>query len=168
MPRIFWTLNFVMGIGHGCGIYSLDGQTLMFSEKAAARNPQAAWAAAMWSDSGRTSDSFARFVVPLIRGAVAHRLIPTKAAVLSRVKLAVYNDKQTAGDVKAWPHYAEYGPPYAATYGFRKMGPIDGQLWEFFPNTGRYYFIPVLPQGNEPLAPGVRNPPVSATTNPAQ
>ena len=31
MPRIFWTLNFVMGISRGCGIYSLDGQTLMES-----------------------------------------------------------------------------------------------------------------------------------------
>ena len=42
------------------------------------------------------------------------------------------------------------------------MGHIDGQLWEFFPNTGRYYFIPVLPQGNEPLGRGVTNLPVSA------
>ena len=63
--------------------------------------------------------------------------------------------------MKTWPHYAEYGPLYAATYGFRKMGNIDGQLWEFFPNSGRYYFIPVLPQGNEPIAPGIRNLPVS-------
>ena len=46
MPRIFWTLNFVMGVGRGCGIYSLDGQTLMYSAKAAARNPKGPWASA--------------------------------------------------------------------------------------------------------------------------
>ena len=60
------------------------------------------------------------------------------------------------GDGKAWPHYVEYGPLYAGTYGFRTMGNIHGQLWEFFPNTGRYYFIPVLPQGNEPMADRLR------------
>ena len=38
-----------------------------------------------------------------------------------------------SGDDKAWPHYVEYGPLYAGTYGFRKMRNIDGQLWEFFP-----------------------------------
>ena len=92
-------------------------------------------------------------MVPLIRGVVKHRLIPTKEEVLKNVKLAVYNDRRVPGDDKAWPHYVEYGPLYAATYGFRKMGNIDGQLFEFFPNTGRYYFIPVLPQGNEPLGP---------------
>ena len=161
MPRIFWTLNFVMGVGRGCGIYSADGQTLMYSAKAAARDPKGPWPSAIWSDSGKTTDTFSRFVVPLVRGVVAHRLIPTKQQVLARVKLAVYNDKKAVGDAKTWPHYVEYGPLYAATYGFRKMGDIDGQLWEFFPNSGRYYFIPVLPQGSEPLGPGVRNVPVS-------
>jgi hypothetical protein len=80
---------------------------------------------------------------------------------MQKVKLAVYNDKKIPGDGKVWSHYVEYGPLYAATYGFRKMGNIEGQLWEFFPNTGRFYFIPVLPQGNEPLGAGIRNLPVS-------
>lgn len=160
MPRIFWTLNCVMGVARGCGIYSLDGQTLMDSAKLNARDPKAAWPSAIWDDTGKTTDTFHRFVVPLIRGAVQHELIPTKEQVLANVKLAVFNDRP-APDVKAWPHYAEYGPLFAATYGFRKMGNINGQLWEFFPNTGRYYFIPVLVQGNEPLGPGVQNKPVS-------
>jgi hypothetical protein len=161
MPRIFWTLNFVMGVSRGCGIYSLDGQTLMESSKLIARDPAAAWPSAIWDETGKTTDTFQRFVVPLIRGVVQHRLIPTKEEVLQNVKLAVYNDKRTPGDEHAWPHYAEYGPLYAATYGFRKMGNIDGQLWEFFPNTGRYYFIPVLVQGDQPLAPHVKNVAVS-------
>jgi len=161
MPRIFWTLNFVMGISRGCGIYSLDGQTLMTSAKLAARRPDLDWPSAIWYDTGKTTDTFRRFVVPLVRGAVRHRLIPTKEEVLRNVKLAVFNDKTTPGDATAWPHYVEYGPLYAATYGFRRMGNIDGQLWEFFPNTGRYYYIPVLVQGDGPLGTGVRNLPVS-------
>ncbi len=161
MPRIFWSLVCVMGVSRGYGIYSLDGQTLMTSAKAAARNPAEDWPPAIWYDTGKTTDTFKRFVAPLIRATVQHRLIPTKEEVLQNVKLAVFNDKKITGDGSAWPHYVEYGPLYAATYGFRKMGNIDGQLWEFFPNTGRYYFIPVLPQGNEPLAPHIRNIPVS-------
>ena len=161
MPRIFWSLVGVMGIGRGCGIYSLDGQTLMYSAKAAARDPRGAWPSALWEESGRTTDTFKRFVVPLIRGTRRHGLIPSREQVLNSVRLAVYNDRKAPGDPKAWPHYVEYGPLYAGTYGFRKMGDIDGQLWEFFPNTGRYYYIPVLVQGNEPLAPAIRNLPVS-------
>jgi hypothetical protein len=167
MPRIFWTLNTLMGISRGCGIYSLDGQTLMGSEIRVARDPKSDWASGIWYDSGRTTDTFKRFVVPLIRAAVVHRLVPTKEEVLTNIKLAVYNDKTTPGDLEKWPHYVEYGPLYAATYGFRKMGGYDGQLWEFFPNTGRYYFIPVLPQGNEPLGPAIRNIPVAQLQDPA-
>jgi hypothetical protein len=168
MPRNFWSLVFVMGVSRGCGVYSLDGQTLMENPKEIARFPHAKFPAAIWTTEGKTSDTFQRFVAPLIRGIVEHDLIPTREQVLENVQLAVYNDKQTSGDEQAWPHYAEYGPLYAATYGFRKMGHIDGQLWEFFPNTGRYYFIPVLVQGNQPLAPHVKNVPVSQLQDVAQ
>jgi hypothetical protein len=161
MPRIFWTLNAVMGVARGCGIYSLDGQTLMTSAKLVARQSDADWPSAIWYDTGKTTGTFKRFVAPLIRASVQHSLIPTKEEVLRNVKLAVFNDKKVPGNTLAWPHYAEYGPFFAGTYGFRKMGNIDGQLWEFFPNTGRYYFIPVLVQGNEPLGAGVKNIPVS-------
>ncbi|MCL4203024.1 MAG: hypothetical protein KJ000_11025 [Pirellulaceae bacterium] len=162
MPCNFWSLVFVMGIGRGCGVYSLDGQTLMENPKEIARFPHARFPAAIWTTDGKTSDTFQRFVAPLIRGIVEHDLIPTREQVLKNVQLAVYNDKQISGDGQAWPYYAEYGPLYAGTYGFRRMGNIDGQLWEFFPNTGRYYYVPVLPQGNETLAPHVRNLAVSA------
>ena len=55
----------------------------------------------------------------------------------------------------------EYGPLYAGTYGFKQMDNINGQLWEIFPNTGRYRRIPVLPQGDVPLDTGIRNIPLS-------
>lgn len=165
MPRIWWSLVGVMGISRGCAIYSLDGQTLMVSPREMER-PNA-FKAGLWDNAGKTTDTFNRFLVPLIRGTLQHELIPTKDQVLKNVKLAVYNDKKTPGDGGTWPHYLEYGPLYATTYGFQKMGNIDGQLWEFFPNTGRYYFIPVLVQGNEAI-PGVRNIPVSELQEPAK
>jgi hypothetical protein len=162
MPRIFWDLVFVMGVARGCGIYSLDGQTLMVSPKEIERFPKEIPRAVIWLTTGETTDVFKRFVAPLIRGVVQHRLIPSREEVLANTRLAVYNDMKGKGDEAAWPHYAEYGPLFAGTYGFGKMGNISGQLWEFFPNTGRYFFIPVLPQGNEPLGPGIANVPVSA------
>jgi hypothetical protein len=158
MPRIFWSLVNVMGVARGCGLYSLDGQTLMVSAKDVERGT--ALPAGIWDQTGKTTDTFRRFVAPLIRGVVQHGLIPTIDQVRANVKFGVYNDRP-AVDEKAWPHYVEYGPLFAATYGFRRMGNIDGQLWEFFPNTGRYYFIPVLVQGNEPLGGGIRNLAVS-------
>lgn len=161
MPRIFWDLVFVMGIGHGSGVYCLDGQTLMVSPKEIERYPKEIPRAIIWTTTGETTETFKRFVAPLIRGIVQHRLVPTRDEVLRTVKLAVFNDMKGQGDAQAWTHYVEYGPLFAATYGFRTMGNIDGQLWEFFPNTGRYAFIPALPQGNEPLGPGVRNVPLS-------
>lgn len=160
MPRIFWDLVAVLGLGRGCALYSFDGQTLQYSAKAVARNPAARTAAALWDDRCRLSDTARRFVLPLVRAIVEHRLVPTREQVLANVKLAVYNDHPPA-DLLAWPYYVEYGPLFAATYGFRRMGQIDGQLWEFFPNTGRYHCIPALVQGDRPLGPGVRNVPLS-------
>ncbi|MEI7946204.1 MAG: glycoside hydrolase family 98 domain-containing protein [bacterium] len=159
MPRIFWAQVCVMGIARGCGIYSLDGQTLQYGIKEGERF--GVWPSAIWDETGKISDAFKRFVVPVIRAAVQHKLIPSKETVTSQIKYAVYNDKKIPGDEKTWPHYEAYGPLYAATYGFRMMNHIHGQLFEFFPNTGRYSFIPVLPQGNEPINAKIKNLPVS-------
>jgi hypothetical protein len=161
MPRIFWTLMCVQGIARGCSVYSLDGQTLMYGIKEASRSPTGPWPSALWNDKYETTDTFKRFVAPLIKATVEHHLVPGKADLLKDIKLAVYNDKTAKPDAVTWSHYVEYGPLYAGTYGFKKMGNINGQLWELFPNTGRYHFIPVLPQGDVPLGPGIRNLPVS-------
>lgn len=162
MPRIWWTLMCVQGLARGCSIYSLDGQTLMYGIKEASRMPNGPWRSALWDDQYRTTDTFKRFVVPVIRAAVERRLAPDREVLLKDLRLAVWNDRTAKGDAVAWSHYLEYGPLYAGTYGFRSMGNIHGQLWELFPNTGRYGFIPVLPQGDIPLAPHIRNLPLSA------
>jgi hypothetical protein len=161
MPRIWWTLMFVQGIARGCSVYSLDGQTLRYGVKEASRSPDGPWKSALWSDEWDTSDTFKRFLVPLIRATTARHLVPGRAELLRNTRLAVFNDKAVKPDAVAWPHYVEYGPLFAGTYGFRIMGNIDGQLWEILPNTGRYHRIVVLPQGDLPLGPGIRNVPVS-------
>lgn len=161
MPRIFWSLMCVMGMSHGASIYSLDGQTLMVGAKQTANEPRAA----LWRDNGEMTEVFNRYVVPLIRATVRHGLVPTKEEVLEQIRLAVYNDG-IHGDSRTWPYYLDYGPLYAGTYGFGKMNGFDGQLWEFFPNTGRYFYIPVLPQGNEPLGANIRNLPLSKLQQP--
>ncbi len=165
MPRSFWSLMCAQGIARGCGIYSLDGQTLMESSRYLAKRPEGAWRSALWDDNYKTTDTFKRFLVPLIQATVKHHLVPTKGEVLRNVRLAVYNDKAIQPDALAWPHYMEYGPLFAGTYGFKKMGNIDGQLWEIFQNTGRYHFIPVLPQGNVPIDGTIENLPVSRLQN---
>lgn len=168
MPRIFWSLVCLRGIATGCGIYSLDGQSLMESTAWLDRHPQDAWPTALWDDRYKTTDTFKRFMIPLIRATAEHKLVPNRQQVLANIKLAVFNDKTVKADAALWSHYMEYGPLYAATYGFAKMGNIHGQLWEYFPNTGRYYYIPNLPYGNVPLAPGVRNLPISALQDEAK
>lgn len=161
MPRNFWSLVMVMGISRGCAIYSLDGQTLMYSPKELERWPDEVPRAVIWDTTGRTTTTFNRHVVPLMRAITGHGLIPTRQQVLSNIHLAVFNDIKGKGDLAAWPHYMEYGPLYAGTYGFQRMSSIDGQLWELFPNTGRFYYIPALVQGDQPLAPAIRNIPLS-------
>lgn len=157
VPRIFWNLMMVQGVARGCGIYSFDGQTLMYNAKSTFPPEPAA----LWDDNFKTTDTFKRYVAPLIAGVLEHKLVPTREEILENIKLAVYNDKKVEGDPAVWSHYLEYGPLYAGTYGFKKMGNIHGQLWEIFPNTGRYSFIPVLPQGNVPIGAAIRNLPVS-------
>jgi hypothetical protein len=167
MPRIWWALMCVQGLARGCSIYSLDGQTLQYGIKGAARDPAGPWKSALWNDAWQMTDTWKRFVEPLIQATLTHHLVPDRATLTKDLRLAVYNDRKTVADPVAWPHYVEYGPLYAGTYGFKTMGGIHGQLWELFPNTGRYHRIPVLPQGDVPLAPGITNLPLSSLQDPA-
>ncbi|MCX6962624.1 MAG: hypothetical protein NTZ08_09275 [Verrucomicrobia bacterium] len=170
MPRIFWTLNHVMGLARGCSVFSFEGQVgttpvpkdWRIAEKglpeitdAAYRNP-----AAFWTTDGELTETFDRFCLPFIRGLLQKNLVPTKQAVLRNVKIAVFNDevsKYETGD----QYYYEWEALFRGTYGFRDVGVHPGTLMEFFPNTGRFYFIPVLPQGKRDLGPGVEVLPLS-------
>jgi hypothetical protein len=170
MPRIFWTLNHVMGLARGCSVFSFEGQVgttpvpkdWSIAEKglpeitdAAYRNP-----AAFWTTDGELTETFHRFCLPFIRGLLQKNLVPTKQDVLRDVKIAVFNDevpKFETGD----QYYYEWEALFRGTYGFRDVGVHPGTLMEFFPNTGRYFFIPVLPQGKSDLGSGVKLVPLS-------
>jgi hypothetical protein len=122
---------------------------------AAYRNP-----AAFWTTDGELLPAFNRFCLPFIRGIIRHKLVPTKDEVLKNIKLAIYNDgvpKKAEGD----QYYYEWESVYRGTYGFRDIGVHPGTLMEFFPNTGRYYYFPVLPQGKRDLGKGIEVLPLS-------
>jgi hypothetical protein len=165
MPRIFWALNFAMGLSRGCCVYSLDGQTgtapVRDDWKIADRGlPPNVSPSAHWTTEGELTPVFHRFIAPLIRAMIQRRLIPEKTQVLEQIRLAVYNDGVKLAD-KHDPYYYEYHPLFAGTYGFKSHGVIPGELMEFFPNTGRYYYIPIFPQGRTDLGHGIQTLPLS-------
>jgi transposase len=171
MPRIFWTLNYAMGLGRGCSVFSFEGQVgttpvpkgWNFAAKGypdiadgCYRNP-----AAFWTTDGELLSAFHRFCLPFMRGVIRHKLVPTKDEVRRNVRIAAYNDgvpKQEDGD----QYYYEWESVYQATYGFRDHGVHPGTLMEFFPNTGRYYYFPVLPQGKRDLGKDIAVLPLSS------
>lgn len=165
MPRNFWNLNFLMGVARGCTVFSFEGQTgttpvspgwtFAKNGKPPQFNPTA-----YWTTEGELTETFHRFCLPFIRAIIKHKLVPTKEQVLDNVRLAVYNDgvpKKEDGD----QYYFEWEGLYRGTYGFRDIGVYPGTLMEFFPNTGRYFFIPVFPQGKVDLGRGIQTLPLS-------
>jgi hypothetical protein len=164
MPRIFWCLNFIMGISRGTTIFSLEGQTgtapdmenISEIDKPLAGNPSA-----YWTRTGKLLPTYHQFVKPLLDAIVDHQLIPTKEQVLDNIKLAVYNDGIPATGSPD-PYYRQFHSLFAGTYGFKPMDHHPGELYEFFPNTGRYHYFPVFPQGKVDLGSGIKTLPLSA------
>jgi hypothetical protein len=164
MPRNFWNLNFLMGIARGCTVFSFEGQTgtipVSVGWKLAEQGvPPQFNPTAHWTTEGELTETFHRFCLPFIRAVIEHQLVPTKEDLLQNTRLAVYNDgvpKMEDGD----QYYYEWEALYRETYGFRDVGVIPGTLMEFFPNTGRYNYFPVFPQGKVELN-GIETLPLS-------
>jgi hypothetical protein len=164
MPRIFWALNFVMGISRGTTIFSLEGQTGTAPPQQGLRDidlPLAGNPSAYWTRDGQLLPTFGRFIQPLLKAIVEHDLIPTREDLLQQIRIAVYNDGVARMTEDQEPYYRQYHALYAGTYGFRPMGSHPGELYEFFPNTGRYHYIPFLPQGRVELSPSTELMPLS-------
>jgi hypothetical protein len=121
---------------------------------------------AYWTSEGELTPAYHRFVAPFLRAVLRHQLVPTQAQLRAPIRLAVYNDGVRPA-AKADPYYYEYHALYAGTYGFRPHGVIPGELMEFFPNSGRYHYIPVLPQGRTELGGGIELLPLSQLQDPA-
>jgi hypothetical protein len=164
MPKNFWNLTFLMGLARGCSVFSLEGQTGVArvgeGYKLADKGfpPPNASPSAYMTTEGELTPVFERFILPLYRAIIREQLVPTKEEVLKQVRLAVYNDEVPRGSD---PYYYEFHALYEGTYGFKPSGVIPGELMEFFPNTGRYYYFPLLPQGAAELGDGIRTMPLS-------
>jgi len=147
-------------------VYSLDGQTgtvrvgdgYRLAEKGL---PASATKSAFWTTEGEFTEVFGRYIEPLIRAVISRRLVAEKEDLLEKVRYAVYNDGVIAAE-DAEPYYREYWELFAGTYGFGSHNGIAGELFEFFPNTGRYFYIPILPQGAHNWKGDIQNLPLSA------
>lgn len=164
MPRIFYDLTFLMGVSRGCSVFSLEGQTGIARVRDGYRladrgYPPNASPSAYYTSEGELTPSFNRFIAPFIRGVIKHGLVPTKEQVCEQIRLAVYNDGVVPG-ADADPYYYEWEKLYAGTYGFKTIGVYPGTLMEFFPNTGRYCYFPIFPQGKTELK-GIQTLPLS-------
>ncbi|NQU43344.1 hypothetical protein HQ520_08660, partial [bacterium] len=138
-PRIFYNISFMHGLAQGATVFCVDGQSTTGDSSAA-----------IWNNKGETTETFNRYVVPFMRGAIGHRVVPSKESVLERIELAVRQPER----FENIPHKGEYGiyrRLYEATYGFRE----HGEVYEYIPNTARYYFIPLLPYGVDGLGKGI-------------
>ncbi len=99
-----------------------------------------------------------RCIEPLLAWLIAQRAIPSREQVAGKVRVAYYADFESAAFAERSDvdHYRGFGRDdlrghaytrrgqgtatlYEATYGLRHD-------WELIPNTGRYYWIPVMPK----------------------
>jgi hypothetical protein len=145
MPPIFWDLTFLMGLARGATVFSMDGQGGVFMRgHYDPANPKH-HNQVLWSSEGDATETFTRFVIPFLRGVVNHKMFVTKNELLDKVKIAVtYKGVDEIKDFKE-DRYQEFWPMFKGTYGFSTQGTSKGEVYEYFPNTGRYFFIPVLP-----------------------
>ena len=164
MPRIFYPLTFLMGVSRGCAVYSLEGQTGVARVGAGYSIgdrgfPPTGNPSAYYTSEGELTPSFHRFIAPFIRGVIRHDMVPSKEQLREQIRLGVYNDGAELNKEHD-PYYYEWEALYRGTYGFRDIGVYPGTLMEFFPNSGRYHYIPVFPQGRTELK-GIQTLPLS-------
>lgn len=167
MPPIFWDLTFLMGLARGATVFSMDGQGGVFMRGEYDPSDPAQQTGVLWSSEGQETIAFQRYVLPFLRAVVTQHLIPTRAQVLRNVKLAVtYEGDETVTKFHEG-RYREFWGLYAGTYGFRPQGAASGEVIEYFPNTGRYFYIPILPPGTT-LTPKIPSVPIRELQDPTK
>ncbi len=173
MPASFWNTMMTLGAAQGASVYVVSGQgnTTMWEYDPASSAPYTA----LWDRKGRKTPVLDNVIVPFIRAVVEQRLVPSKNEVLGALKIAVRpgpND-DPLGMVPKPVTYRKYDALYKGTFGVEDSAPtnhIGGELWDIVPRTGRYPFIPILPDPVQTLsnAPGVAVYDVAALTNASQ
>jgi len=122
-------MSFMHGIAQGAAVFNVEGQATTGSGQPA-----------IWDSQGNVSSTYTRYVLPFMRGVVHHGMAAPKEDVLEKVKIAV-RQTEVFQNIAHNGDYGVFKPLYEATYGFRE----NGEIYEYFPNTGRYYYIPLLP-----------------------
>ncbi len=165
MPPIFWDLTFLMGLARGATVFSMDGQGGVFMRGLYDASRPEHRTQVLWSGEGQQTEAFQRYVLPFLRAVVRHRLIPSREDVLADIRIAVTLDGAEQVTNVRDDRYREFWALYAGTYGFRAHGAARGEVIEYFPNTGRYRFIPILPPGAN-LGPNIRHVPIRELQDP--
>jgi hypothetical protein len=106
-----------------------------------------------WTSDGRAARQYTRFILPFVSAVVEHRLLPSRAAFLNSIKLAVSTDLEFAK--------GKHGKQYAGGYSFLKdlyaiTAPGDQDL---IPNDSRYGIVCLLPPGTAEMTGATRTIP---------
>jgi hypothetical protein len=173
-PAIYWALTWVHGLSQGCTVFHVDGQVSTRKTPDGTDPQQAAdfknqMKHQVWDTEGNTLEAFHRVIVPFFRAVIAQKLIPTKQQVIDQLEVAVREDQPWTQEIftEETP-YAHYTWLYRETYGFfDERGSAD---YEYFPNTGRFGYFPILPLDAPALVKSdgrqVREAPVSQLGSP--
>ena len=126
-----------------------------------------------WDMYGNKTIGFDRYIVPYLTAIIKEDLIPSKQEVLSEIKLAI-DPGPVESDKGNFICYGHYLALYQNTYGLKDLIDVDqnteegeieeantGCKYELIPNSGRYYFIPVIPHpANTFSHPGIKVIPI--------
>ena len=168
MPPIFWDLTFLMGLSRGATVFSMDGQGgVLMRGHYDPTNPKHR-NQVLWSAEGEVTETFTRYVAPFLRAVVIHKMFVSKEELLKKVKVGVTYEGVNEIKVFKEDRYREFWPLFKGTYGFGTQGSSRGEVYEYFPNTGRYFFIPVLPPVENKLSDKIIRVPINKLQDPQQ
>ena len=129
--------------------------------------------ASFWDMYGNKTKGFDRYIIPFLTAIIEEELIPTKSQVMAEIKLAI-DPGPVESDKGNFVCYGHYLTLYKNTYGLNDLIAVDqdigedeigevntGCKYELLPNSGRYYFIPVIPHpANTFSHPGIKVIPI--------
>ncbi len=117
-PATFWGQMILTGVAGGASCFCLEPYSSMW-EKGDPEKPTEAWTTA---------------IAPLMKAIVEKGLVPTKAEVDAKVKVAVQTRPE---DLKFSRDFGVFRAMYETLYGIRHRA-------EVIPDSGRYYLVPLL------------------------
>lgn len=171
MPINFWFQQMLLGLSKGATVYNFGGESSVTEEGVyyPKQDKFCEWfgcfySSAFWDRFGNKASAVDKYLVPFIKAVVEHNMIPIKDEVMQQVKVAVVPGavEDDKGNAMA---YGDYATMYLNTYGIREYVPAHPDLepgeynevqhtgcrYEVIPNSGRYYWIPILPHPAEDI-----------------